>query len=279
MRFVCISPRCLAYFLGAAGMLWATASQAGPMVTVRTIGNPIWAPVDFHLFTAPANATPQDLAFFVDTVRSVFPAPHYLLTNHIIPIPPSAPPYDTEIGDRIAALGYPEKAVFSPADFAGTPNGVYLTYMIIPQPGTTGSSPDFSSGPIIPESLFPLETSEQTFRNGLPFDQDGTVQIPKLSDFGFAVDGSSHRPEIWEDDFTFAPPGLSAIAGEYVYHVTLRDASGNGYDVDAEFQVATPEPSSAMIFSTGGVLLIAYGWQRCVRSTKVKLGKRMCPLG
>jgi len=113
--------------------------------------------------------------------------------------------------------------------------------MIVADPGATGSSPDFASGPIIPNSLFPIHIAGTAYRNGAVWDPFlGTFDVPALNAISppFNVDGSSHVPIFYFDNMDFAPPNTNAN-GSYTYRWRLTDTSGNGWDMSASFTVAS----------------------------------------
>ena len=107
-----------------------------------------------------------------------------------------AGPYGTEIAEGVANSGYVDSQVYHPTDFDGQPNGVYFVFMNVPDPGTTGSSPDFASGPIISNDLFPISVSAEFLHNGDVIAND-SFDVPLLDDAlnpPFDVDGHSHFP-------------------------------------------------------------------------------------
>ena len=126
---------------------------------------------------------------------------------------PHNPPYNHEMGDGVSAMGYHQGVRFSRAEFSQG-MGVWTTWMNVPNPGTTGSSPDFSSGPIIPNSLFPIHvlgTSTTTAQTS-PF---GGNHVPTLDGSltpPFSVDGHSHFPFLVADNADFGPPARSCGA-------------------------------------------------------------------
>lgn len=91
-------------------------------------------------------------------------------------------------------MNFKEARVFEVSDFT-TPMGVWAVWMTVPHRGTTGSSPDFSSGPIIPNTLFPIHVEGQTFRNGQLWNPSlGSFDVPALTEklsCPFSVDGAS----------------------------------------------------------------------------------------
>ena len=221
-------------------------SAAQPLgVTLTKVGSPIWRPADFQMFTAPAEPFPD--AFF-DTLDSLLP----LEGPGVATYTPHAGPYATELSTNAAAAGLVNRTIFPRNAITLNPNGVYLAMMWLPDPGIVGSSRDFASGPVIPNSLFPFTTHSDIFRNGAKVEnlQDGTLNI-RAGDMGFV--GASHRAPSqvvwhpWADD-----PTAGAI-GNYEIRWALRDVQDHGWDIQAGFRVI-PEPSTlaiACLASTG----------------------------
>lgn len=223
----------------------AEASQAAAaqqsVVRLERIGDPIWRPVDFHLFSAPIGS-PPDFEGFFSTVFSLLPPPNHAPHDQLLvgPGDPHAPPYDAELAQGVAALGFEEEHVFGASEFSGT-NGVYLVWMVVPDPGTTGSSPDFASGPIIPNTLFPITIVGVSTRNGTVFDAAlANSSVPPLDDPAltppFDVDGHSHFPFFIAEAAIFGP-GDVGPAGNYKYVITMTDQQGNGWRVHAHYVV------------------------------------------
>jgi hypothetical protein len=130
--------------------------------------------------------------------------------------------------------------------------------MLIPGPGSpTGSSPDFSSGPIIPNAIFPLtgdgNQPNGTYTNGTFNDDLGILVVPAIDQVpGFAgLDGHSHIPIFFADNFDFAS---RPIPGDYEYRISLLDNAGNGYQITASFQIV-PEPPGWLIMATACLIL------------------------
>jgi hypothetical protein len=205
-----------------------TNSRADVTVELTRVGNPIWRPTDFHLFTAPCEPTPQAFEAVADLIVP-------------IPAPRTDPPYDNLLSVRLAAAGFQDASIFIPSDIDGHPSGIYFAHMIIPDPGVTGSSFDFASGPIIPNSLFPITDDTDILRNGVIMDGQLDGQFPPS--VGFA--GKSHDAALFCDDAVFFPPG-TPLPGSYAWRSVLRDAGGNGWNIVAPFQVV-PEPGTATL--------------------------------
>jgi hypothetical protein len=242
--------------LAAIAILFAAAPQQGlavgetPAIELTKVGVPIWRPADFQLFTAPAAPFPD--AFF-DTLDLLLP-----LEGPGIPVyTPHSPPYDTELSTNATAAGFVNQSVFPESAITLNPNGVYLAMMWLPDPGITGSSRDFASGPVIPNSLFPFTSHAEMWLDGVKVEtlQDQMVNI-RDGDMGF--DGASHRAPTqvvwypWADDPNAGPLGSHEIRW------SLRDNQGYGWDIVAPFQVV-PEPTSFAIAMTVAIVVLAVG--------------------
>jgi len=74
--------------------------------------------------------------------------------------------------------------------------GVWVVWMSVPRGRWTGSSPDFDSGPIVPNTVLPIHVEATATHNGQPFSTLAAFDVPALdSNLGFGdVDGHSHFP-------------------------------------------------------------------------------------
>ena len=206
-------------------------------VKISPIGNPTWRPVDFHLFSAPVGTAESGYAEFGETMLALLPPPNHV-ANPFLGVGPGAPhqpPYDSELAAGVTALGFHEGVQFRTAEFSNG-MGVWVVWMNIPAPGITGSSPDFVSGPIIPNSLFPIHDEGNDYHNGAFFSFMGSFDVPALDQIGFNVDGHSHFPVFFADNADFGPPGAN-LNGSYQYQFTIVDATGNGWRIEAHFTV------------------------------------------
>jgi hypothetical protein len=215
---------------------WAApAAAAAPVIGLTQVGSPIWRPGDFQMFTAPADPFPG--AFFA-TLDSLLP-----LEGPGVPVyTPHAGPYATELSTNAAAAGLVNQQVFPTSAITLNPNGVYFMFMMLPSPGVTGSSRDFASGPIIPNSLFPFTTHSEMFLDGASVEtlQDGTFGI-RAGDMTF--DGASHRAPSQVVWYPWANDPNAGPNGSHEIRWSLRDNQGNGWDMVAPFTVV-PEPGS-----------------------------------
>jgi hypothetical protein len=229
----------LTQFFDAAAQPAATPPKT---VIAKPIGNPTWKPADFQIFTAPIGTAASGYAEFGTTILSILPPPNHQFCADLGgpgPGTPHTPPYTAELSAGVAALGFTTGPLFRPADFSNG-NGVYCTWMTIPAQGTTGSSPDFASGPIIPNTLFPLHVSGATYRNGHlinPF--LGTFDVPPLNtslSCPFDVDGQSHFPIFYADNMDFMPAGTKPV-GSWEFQITMTDGARDGWAISARFFV------------------------------------------
>jgi hypothetical protein len=209
-------------------------------VHITPIGAPTWKPVDFHMFAAPIGTAP-DYAGYADTTAAILPPPKHVAHPDlgIGPGAPHAPPYTGEMAAGVRANRYREGNVFKAKDF-NDGQGIYVVWMNVPAPGTTGSSPDFASGPVIANSLFPLHVSGATYHNGKLFNSGLlAVDVPALDstlDPPFAVDGHSHFPFFVVDSADFGPAGAK-LNGAFTYDMKMVDQAGNGWHIEAKFQI------------------------------------------
>ena len=223
-------------------------------IAVTPIGTPSWQLVDMHQFSGPIGTGP-DFADFFATLSNLLPPPNHVPdpAAGVLPGAPHPGPYDQELGNGVNSLGFNEKSTFSASEFSGV-MGVYLIFMIVPGPGSlTGSSPDYASGPIIPNSLLPIHSVFTTNRNGDQFSNIGVFDTVLLN----GVAGYSHIPNFYADGLVFARDPSTGATGSYEYRIELTDALGNGWNVTAPFQVV-PEPATEALFGIGLVGLLAY---------------------
>lgn len=239
--------RIAALLLVAAIALLPTVALAagGPPPTqgvhITPIGSPTWKPVDFHLFSAPVGTADSGYVEFGQTMEALLPPPNHQW-HPALGIGPGAahqPPYDGEMAAGVAAQGYREGVRFNQGEFSNG-MGVWTTWMTVPYPGVTGSSPDFASGPIIPNDLFPIHVSATASHNGALFSTVFVGDVPALDgnlDPPFAVDGHSHFPFFLADNADFGPPG-ARLRGSYQWDIEMVDVSGNGWQIRVQFAVA-----------------------------------------
>jgi len=219
----------------------ADAARSG--IQLKAIGHPIWKPVDCHLFSAAIGTAATEYAEALATLGSLLPPPRHVINAKlgIGPGAPHRPPYKSELKKGLAAQDFHEGRRFTSREFSNG-QGVFLVCMVVPKPGTRGSSPDFDRGRIIPNTLFPITVEGTAYRNGQVFDENFDFGVPPLTteiDPSFDVDGHSHFPVSEATNFDFRPQGDTSIKvrGRYRYDVTLIDSAGKGWRLKADFVV------------------------------------------
>lgn len=227
----------------------SSAQTLIPGVSLTQVGSPIWMPTDFQLFTAPADPFP---AAFFDTLDALLP-----LEGPGVPAyTPHAGPYDQELSTNAAAAGFVNQTVFPKSAILLNPNGVFFSYMLLPSPGVTGSSRDFASGPVIPNSLFPFNSVATMYLDGALVEtlQDQSINI-RAGDVDFT--GASHRAPSQAVWYPWANDPNAGPLGSHEIRWTLTDNQGNGWNMVAAFEVI-PEPCSLVIGAIGltGVLAV-----------------------
>jgi uncharacterized protein YjbI with pentapeptide repeats len=216
----------------SASLVQARANP--PEIQLSQVGAPIWKPIDFQLFSAPATPFNQE---FGKVYSTLLPYDNPLVATYV----PHAPPYDTELSAGSLAGGYVSQAVFTPDQIMLNPNGVYFAFMFVPDPGITGSSRDFDSGPVILNSVFPLAINVDVWLDGVLVDRlPGVDDVIHVQPKDVAFQGTSHLESIqaiwhpWDDDLTVGP------LGNYDLRASIRDVGGSGWDVLTQFRVAVP---------------------------------------
>jgi hypothetical protein len=218
--------------------------SAGPPpaqgVRATPIGNPAWKPVDFHLFAAPVGTAATGYAEFGETALALLPPPNHVFHPDLLvgPGAPHPPPYDTELRDGVANLAFHEGVHFVSSEFSNG-SGIYLVWMTVPAPGAVGSSPDFASGPIIPNSLFPMHLVAISEHNGKLYSTPGDNYVPPLDaslDPPFDVDGPSHFPFFLADNADFSLTGAK-LNGSFQWTITMTDITGNGWHIEVHFTI------------------------------------------
>lgn len=215
----------------------ASHATAHAEVSVTTVGAPTFDVVDLHLYTAPTDGP---------SFQALYPEHFPTRAPHI--------GYDHELADGLAITGYPEKEVFTIADFTD-PNAIHLGYLVAAKSDApTGTSLD-PDGPIISNSLFPITANGDVFLNGELFEASTGAFVnssPGLDGF----DGRSHFIFGHWDNNTFARPDLDSMVGDYEYRIAVRDANSNGYDISARFSIV-PEPGALVHLGLATALIFA----------------------
>jgi len=243
-RFAALVTLC-AWLIAAPVQLLAAA----PVIGLTEVGSPIWKVGDFQLFTAPASTFPDA---FLETLDAMLPLEGPGVTTYT----PHPGPYDQELSTNAAAAGFVSSNVFPKSAITFDPNGIYFMYMMLPDPGITGSSRDFASGPIIPNSLFPFTSNAAMYLDGVKVETLQDDFLLNVRNGDLPHQGQSHRAPSQVVWYPWADSPAGPL-GSHELRMSVRDNEGNGWDMVAAFEVV-PEPGTLIIglaAATGLVLV------------------------
>lgn len=201
------------------------------------IGSPLWEMGDVAVISGEFGTSLEEFLSFLNGV--VGPNHAFDENDFIIgPAIPHAGPYDKELPKLARSNGFALKQTFRASDFT-SPNGVVVLLNFVPGAGAQiGSSFDFASGPIIPNSLFPITQDGDLFRNGELYDAffDGSwAGYPGMNP-PILADGTSHFQWFMGENSSFGPPNTPS-KGNYEYRVKFTDATGSGWSLQIPFTV------------------------------------------
>jgi hypothetical protein len=212
---------------GAGGAGGGPDTLPDPVLVV--VGDPAWEIVDFHQISVEVG---PKFSNFGNVINGLLPSPDHE-SHPDLGVGPGAAHdgFETELATNVAAEGYVDSAVFTEAEGL-LPNGILQLYMIVPTAAApTGSSPDFETGPILPNDIFPLGVEFGAYQDGeLLEGYSFGFDVPALDgelDPPFDVDGHSHIP-IFN---AVVLDGVPELPGEVEVRTTFRDADGDGYDL------------------------------------------------
>jgi hypothetical protein len=211
--------------IASAALNAGQSAAQPPAVTLTQVGSPIWRPADIQVFSAPDN----------ETTRVALRGPNDPPPTATTYTTPHGPPYDSELSTNMAAAGFVSRSVFTREALDRNPNVIFLPWMLLPDPGITGSSRDFASGPVIPNSLFPMSGHTERWYNGALADTGDPQVVLRPTDLPF--EGTSHRLLF----STFWNTGADNL-GDYEFRSSVRDTQGYGWDWVLQFKVVAELP-------------------------------------
>jgi hypothetical protein len=206
--------------------------------TVIKVGNPDFKPVGLVVYAAQVGNNPIQMEWMGNVIDSVLKPLHQVdyTKNIIAPMTPHAPPYDSELPDGVTAAGLVASSTFGDCQVF-PPNGIMLQVMIVPDTGApNGKSFDSVSGPIVPNTDFPMFVGQDTYLNGVLTDPTGDANYPPSTFVTPATDGYSHVIYTWATGVGWVPPGMS-VKGNYVWKIEMYAANGGGWSIDVPFVV------------------------------------------
>lgn len=200
------------------------------MFNATMVGTPDWEPVGYHQFSVELG---DQFANFGDIMTSLLPPPDHAMHPQlgIGPGAAHAGPYDDEFLAGMAAEGYVDGHSYQQSEGL-LPFGIMSVFMVVPTAGAPmGSSPDFNSGLIIPNEVFPISVSAGAYQDNVALDGyaysfdvgplDDTLDPP------FDVDGHSHFPMF--DAIVF--DGMTTLPGTIETRIEMLDANGEGWSI------------------------------------------------
>jgi len=202
--------------------------------TRMEINAPIWEPTGAIMFSTPLTSD-QDYGALVQDV---------LVPNHVRyategvfgPGVIHGPPYDTELAGLAKALG--PRQFFRRSTFGSPALSIVYMLSVVPRAGAPiGRSVDLTSGPMIPNALFPMRVEANLL--GPPIlDASFASTMPGYDMFSPAIDaeGASHFVLAFRTNSGFATDGAPGI-GAYYLQIRIIDATGAGWDSYLRFDV------------------------------------------
>lgn len=205
-------------------------------VTATKFGFPVWTVVSWSHYSGRIGSSALGFVSYHHTLQDIW-------TNHLYypefnllgPDEVHPPPYDSELLDGLAANGINPGHKFHVADWTA-PMGLILSACIVPGEGAPiGRSPDFDSGPIIPDSLFPMHIDADLAEGGFLDDGDLDGDQPPISQVlpGTDAQGWSHLPFNIAENTSF----IDGHRGGYDYLITMTDATGSGWTFHLTFTI------------------------------------------
>lgn len=211
-----------------AGPPDATFDHGATTFTATMQGNPAWETAGWQLYSANDN---------LQTVEAVFSQHSYNQTqNAFQPGTVHAPPYDTEVADRVTTLGFPSGDNFLVSEWT-YPKGILANAVIIPSANApTGVTSDYASGLYIPKGL-QLYVDADMYKDSVVVDPDFDAPYPTLTTLqpNTTADGWSHMTLSFGEDTSF----IAGTPGHYHLHVHVYEINtpANGWLIDVPFDV------------------------------------------
>ena len=244
-----------------------STSRTSADVQLEMIGNPAFRPTDFAFGTARLHRDFNDNAdeFFQvndEWITSILGDRHVLAHDSGTEYPgigtlfPGSDHdgFDTEIRRAVAADGGILTDVVTASQFRGR-NIYSLNYTLVPfNVASVGNPP--GATPYLPDEAFPLVSTFKTFQDGIDIGPDSDATDPQrfeaLKTWGIVTDEDGvvrdYTNRQWDHHIVRGYWGntstrpTAAMEGEWERQTEIRDAHGNGWNINVSWEVV-PRPS------------------------------------
>jgi hypothetical protein len=208
--------------------------------TRTAIGHPTWEPKGGVVLVGTVGSADGGASDLVAWIGGLCQPNHRFFQKEFTIGPALAHfgPYDDEAFALAIADGLEPTQVLSTAAYTA-PSGVVLVINLVPSEiAPTGSSFDFDSGPIIPNSRFPIRVHGSLLRDGAPQEFFDSF-YPGYDQFTPAIDkdGSSHLFIFLADNSSFVPGLPAAGSYEFLIRATEEGGAGAGWDIVVPYSV------------------------------------------
>jgi hypothetical protein len=216
--------------------------------TATPLGSPTWELVGAVMAAGTIGSIETDAQPFLDFIGPILAPNHTYKPDQNVfgPGAPHTGPYLDEAFAAFSAANVTVKQSFTTTEFTA-PSGVMLAFNAVPSDSAPyGSSPDFATGPIIPNALFPLVLDGDLYRDGVLYDPyyDGSFNGFDTWTPPLAVSGSSHSMFWFEENSSFVPDVTPE--GSYQFRISLLDGTGSGWAITVPFTVSGDSTSIAL---------------------------------
>ena len=209
-------------------------------VVLTKNGDPAWKPVGFQLLSARVGTAADGFQDSRKVWKCVISEPEHVFNAQakiMVPGKAHPPPYDKEAEQGVKKCGYVSRKTFTTDEFKD-PFGVFIFFIVIPIQGKapTGSSPDFTSGPIMPNALFPMSTGAELWAGTIRIGSGWKGSYKSTNALGVKGEGHSHLPySQWVNFKTITNPAEKR--GKYTFRHFLTDSAGAGWTIDIRFDL------------------------------------------
>jgi hypothetical protein len=200
-------------------------------------GAPRWSPAGFQQFSAPMGSKSDSLKYAQATILSALGYPKHVYDPIAQIMAPGTPhaPHEQEVAESVMAAGWTSTGTLPALDFAA-PGGLFLIFLLFPNANAPiGATPDYASGKVLPDSLFPISIDADALYGNVIFYTALDSKYPALGsiqpDSGLA--GYSHIPLV----FALNSDNVIPATGFYRWRIRVIDATGSGWTIVVHFRL------------------------------------------